>query len=346
MPIVDVHAHVIPEAVLGAAGPHGPEMTMSESGGYTIRAGSLVGNARTIAHNAHKAGDEGGEDPREWRERLTSPTRRLAEMDEKGIDAMIVSPSPPLFMYGIETEYAIPYARTYNEELANYCAADPKRLYFLATLPLQDIKESIEETKRSIHELGARGIYVGASDLGGREWDDPDLWPLFEELIEADLPLSIHPGPLSFFGDDRIKYRERPALGFPAQETHAIFMMIAGGIFDTFPDLKVTVTHGGGFFPYQYSRIDDFLQIADDSKAKKPVVEYFPHLYFDALLHDVRARRLLIEVAGIDHVMMGSNYAGLDSVDGIALVEEMDLTENDKALLIGANAQRLFKLEV
>lgn len=343
MNIVDIHAHIIPEGVLGTAGPHGPEMTRTESGSYTIRAGSLVGVAKTKAHKAHAAG-EGGEDPNGWMERLASPVRRLAEMDEKGIDAMVVSPSPPLFMHGIEPEYAVPYARTYNDELFRYCAQDPSRLYFLATLPLQDVKESVAEARRAIGELGARGVYIGASDLGGRELDDPELWPLFEELIRADLPLAIHPGPLSFFNGPHDRYREKPALGFPAQETHAIFMLIAGGVLDTFPDLKVLVSHGGGFFPYQYSRIDDFLDVADDSKAKRPVVEYFEHLYFDCLLHDVRARRLLLEVAGIDHVMMGSNYAGLDSVDGIALVEELGLPEEDRARLIGGTAKRLFKL--
>ena len=345
MPTVDIHAHVIPEAILGAAGPHGPEMTMGENGSYTIRAGATVGVAKTIAHKAHAAG-EGGEDPSGWRERLASPTRRLQEMDDKGIDAMIVSPSPPLFMYDIEPEYAVPYARKYNDELAVYCATDPRRLYFLATLPLQDVKEAVVEAKRAIHGLGARGVYIGATDLGGRELDSTDLWPLYEELVKADLPLSIHPGPLAFFNGPHKRYREIPSLGFPAQETHAIFILIAGGVFDAFPDLKVLVSHGGGFFPYQYSRIDDFLQIADDSKAERPVADYFQHLYFDCLLHDVRARRLLLDVAGIDHVMMGSNYAGLDSVDGIALVNELDLSPEDRSLLIGGTAERLFKLEV
>ncbi|HKS47023.1 MAG TPA: amidohydrolase family protein [Amycolatopsis sp.] len=340
---MDIHAHIIPEAVLGSAGPHGPEMAMTESGSYTIRASSLVGVAKTIAHKAHEAG-EGGEDPRGWMERLTSPTRRLAEMDEHGIDAMVVSPSPPLFMYGIEREYAVPYVKKYNDELARYCSTDPGRLFFLAALPLQDLKESVVEARRAIRELGARGVYVGATDLGDRELDDPDLWPLFEALIEADLPLSIHPGPVSFFNGPHERYRERPALGFPAQETHAIFLLIAGGVLDTFPDLKVCISHGGGFFPFQYSRIDDFLQVADDSKAKRPVVEYFQHLYFDCLLHDVRARRLLLDVAGIDHVMMGSNYAGLDSVDGIALVKELNLPEQQQTRLIGGNAKRLYKL--
>lgn len=344
-----MHAHVIPEAVLGTAGPHGPEITSAPGGGFTIRAGSTIGVAKTIAHKAHSAGTEGGEDPSEWLERLASPVRRLREMDEKGIDAMIVSPSPPLFMYDIETDYAVPYARSYNDALAQYCSADPSRLYFLATVPLQDVKAAIEETKRAILELGARGVYIGASDLGGRELDSPDLWPLFELLIEHDLPLSIHPGPLPFLSGPQgphDRYREKPSLGFPAQETHAIFMLIAGGVFDMYPDLKVCVSHGGGFFPYQYSRIDDFLQVADDNKATRPVGEYFPHLYFDCLLHDVRARRLLIDVAGIDHVMMGSNYAGLDSVDGIALVDEVGLSASERAQLIGENAAKLYKLEI
>lgn len=345
---VDVHSHIIPQSILGKAGPHGPEFSITESGGYTMRRGSVSNVLSAVSHKDFAAG-KGGEDPRKWAERLSNSRLRLTEMDERGIDAMVVSPSPPLYMYDIEPEYGVPYARAYNDALAEYCAADPQRLFFLATLPLQDPKEAVREAKRAIHELNARGVYVGATNLGGRELDDPEFRPLFEELVAADLPLGIHPGGLGP-GRELLgiapRFREGAALGFPTQETHAQLVLTAGGVFDAFPDLKVTISHGGGFFPYQFMRIEEFLKLDDDRIPKKPIGEYLSNLYFDFVLHDVRARRFLLEVAGTDHVLLGSNYAGMDSVDGQALVNELDLSEEDRTRIIGGNAVQLYKLPV
>lgn len=343
---VDVHSHIIPPSVFGQAGPHGPEFTMTESGEYLMRRGAISNLQSSVAHRRFAAG-QGGEDPKIWGLRLSDSTLRLSEMDERGVDAMVVSPSPPLYMYEIESEYGVPYACAYNDALADYCSADPQRLFFLATLPLQDPKAAVSEAHRAIHELGARGVYVGATNLAGRELDDRDLWPLYEALVAADLPLSIHPGPLmpghELLGN-KPRFREGAALGFPTQETHAQLVLIAGGVFDAFPELKVTVSHGGGFFPYQFTRIEEFLKLDIDRIAKRPVGDYISNLYYDFVLHDVRARRFLLEVAGVDHVLLGSNYAGMDSVDGLALVEELGLPDQDRARVIGGNAVKLYKL--
>ncbi|HJP58381.1 MAG TPA: amidohydrolase family protein, partial [Gemmatimonadaceae bacterium] len=341
---VDVHAHVIPESIMGKAGPHGPEFELTESGSWRMRRGTETSMLHAIAHTAYAAG-RGGDDPSQWGDRLSNPHRRLKEMDELGVDAMVVSPSPPLYMYDIEPEYSIPYTKAYNDALAEYCRADPTRLYFVATLPLRDLEEAPLEARRAISDLGARGVYIGASNLGGRELDDPAFFPLYEELIAADLPLGIHPGGLGkgrdFLGLPS-RFREGAALGFPAQETHAIFLLIAGGVFDRFPELKVTVSHGGGFFPYQFTRIEEFLKLEGDKRnPKNHVGDYFNNLYFDFVLHDARARKLLLDVAGTDHVMLGSNYAGMDSVDGGALVDSLNLSDVDANRIKGENAEQL-----
>ena len=49
---------------------------------------------------------------------------------------------------------------------------------------------------------------------------------------------------------------------------------------------------------------------------------------------------------GIDHVMLGSNYAGMDSVDGLAFIDELDLPDEDRMRVVGENAKQLFNLAV
>jgi aminocarboxymuconate-semialdehyde decarboxylase len=342
--VIEVHAHVLPKEIMGQAGPYGPSLEPKEGGGFRIQAGAAVLNASTVAHKKFAEGAEGGEDPSVWFDRLSNPERRLAEMSQTGVDAMVVSPAPPLYMYGIEAEYAVPFARAYNDALAKFCTAASDRLYFMATLPMQDLAASIVETRRAVQDLDARGVYIGATELGGRELDDPDMWPLYEALVTAGLPLAIHPGPSTFGSGDVDCYHERLVLGFPAQETHAIFRLIAGGVFDAFPDLRVYVSHGGGFFPFQVGRFDAFLSISGDSKASRPAIEYTKNLYLDIILHDARARQLLVDVMGPDHVLYGSNYAGMDSVDGISFLNQLELSDNDRLQIARQNALDLFKL--
>jgi hypothetical protein len=42
-----------------------------------------------------------------------------------------------------------------------------------------------------------------------------------------------------------------------------IFLLVAGDVLDALPELKVSVNHGGGFFPYPFMRIEEFLKLED-----------------------------------------------------------------------------------
>jgi predicted TIM-barrel fold metal-dependent hydrolase len=66
----------------------------------------------------------------------------------------------------------------------------------------------VREARRAVRDLGARGVYIGASNLGGRELDDLDPFPLYEELVATGLPLCIHHGPLG---------KGRDLLGLPSR---------------------------------------------------------------------------------------------------------------------------------
>src|SRR3546814_3278396 len=48
-PRIDIHAHVIPPAILGKAGPHGPDIMVDDEGVIIIRAGDYKLRGETVA---------------------------------------------------------------------------------------------------------------------------------------------------------------------------------------------------------------------------------------------------------------------------------------------------------
>lgn len=99
--------------------------------------------------------------------------------------------------------------------------------------------------------------------------------------------------------------------GDTSQETDTFATMVLGGVFDDFPDLRVYITHGGGFTPYQIGRIDGAWRMKNPGmRCLKSPYEYRKNFYFDILVYDAQARKFLFYSWGADNLVIGSNYSG------------------------------------
>jgi len=342
-PRIDIHAHVIPPALLGKAGPHGPEITFDDDDTMVLRAGEyrLRGNSVAGSEEAKILGRKTQQE--RWLTSLGDPSVRLGELDQKDIDVLGVTIPPLFYFYGAELDIAIQFAHAANDALADYCATAPSRFFFMPSLPLQDIEASVSEIRRNV-ERGARGVNVGGRNLAGRELYSEDLWPIYNELEQHQLPLFVHPYPAEIDGRPADRYTGL-ILDYPFECTQSVNNLILGGVFDDFPNLKVYVSHGGGFVPYQFGRIETFAALNPAVRAKRPPREYLQNFYFDTLIHDLSSRRFLVDWMGADNLVVGDNYGGMDSVDGFAYIDELELDEPSARKIIGTNAMALFKLE-
>ncbi|MDQ1504490.1 MAG: aminocarboxymuconate-semialdehyde decarboxylase, partial [Actinomycetota bacterium] len=55
-------------------------------------------------------------------------------------------------------------------------------------------------------------------------------------------------------------------------------------------------------------------------------------------------RRFLVEFMGADHLIIGDNYGGWDALNGFTLLDELDLSDEDRRKIEGENARRIFHL--
>lgn len=88
-----------------------------------------------------------------------SPSARLADMDQDGIDAAVLFGGGPLGTKN--SELYIESFRAYNHWLADYCANNRNRLAGVAYLPLRDIDETIGLLREAVKH-GHRTINLPA----------------------------------------------------------------------------------------------------------------------------------------------------------------------------------------
>jgi aminocarboxymuconate-semialdehyde decarboxylase len=343
---IEVHAHLILSGLMGKAGPYGPEMQIDEQGRSLLRVGDVTTptTTRELQEAVLKEPGRAREIGAEWQARVSDPALRIAEMDSIGVDITLVSISPLLYLYWAEPDIGAQFARAANEALAAYCAPYPNRLFFMATLPMQDPAASVRELEHAVDELGTRCINIAGGDLAGRELDDPAFYPIYEFAQDRHLPLLVHPYPTTFTTGARHPLGLDYILEYCYQEAVAFATLIYGGVLDRFPGLEVGITHGGGFVPYQLGRLEVFAG-PEGSRAQKHIADYLDQFFFDILIHDLPARQFLVDRMGADRLVVGSNYGGIDSMNGFVLLDELNLPPDDYEKIAWRNAARLFGLE-
>lgn len=328
--MIDLHAHVVLESVLGAAGPHGPELD--------------EGDAATGRPPCFRVGDYRLVGVRYRGSPFMDVDLRLAALDRAGIELQVLSPNPLTLFTHAEATWADAFCRKHNDELAALVARAPDRLRGFAQLPMQDPARAVAELRRSVTELGLIGPYL-ATDLG-RGLDDPGFDPVWEACVELDVPVFFHPVP---DGVDRPRRDERLArfdadlwLGFLYEETLAVAGLVLGGVLDRFPTLDVCISHGGGATSWLAERIEHAARSrpwATPALAVDGAVhERLGRLWWDAHVGGPRALAALLAAFGPDRVVAGTNLAGWD--------ESVDPSFGDAALsaTFDGNARRLLRL--
>jgi aminocarboxymuconate-semialdehyde decarboxylase len=316
---------------MGGAGQYGPELSREADGSGLFRVGDY--KFRSLPGDSYILDDR-------WHDSAA----RLAAMDQANIDVMGVSVSPLTYFYWIDPDIAVPFATIQNEAMAKFCAGNPDRLFHFATVPLQDIDASVKELERAAN-AGARGLNLGQTDVAlGRFPDDESFFPLYEVAERHGLPIFVHPYPPGIDkgeGENQLVW----IAGYLAQSTMTGAAMLLGGVFDHFPNLKVILPHGGGAMPYQWGRFEYAYRRMRNVKALKSPDAYRANIFYDCLIHDVRARKFLIDTVGVDQVLVGDNYMGWDAVDGFAMIDELNLAKADEEKIMGLNAARIFNLD-
>lgn len=276
---------------------------------------------------------------------------RLQIMDETGVDVQLLS----LASTGVQMfarDEATQLARLANDVLADAIAAHPTRFAGLASFAPQDPAAAAREIERAMTTLGLNGVIVN-SHTNGEYLDQRAYWPILEACEAFDAPLYIHPRApspqmIAPFTDYTL---EHAIWGFQAETSLHALRLIAGGLFDRFPGLKVVLGHGGEGLHYWLPRLDAMWANFKAPEGRRPMLQMAPSEYikrnFAVTTSGMNwgpAVRFALEALGSQSVMFAIDYPFVDSGKSVAEMDAIDISAADKAAIYHRNAERIFRI--
>src|SRR5260370_10491567 len=187
----------------------------------------------------------------------------LKDMDADGVDVSIVYTTVGLLLYSVpDSALLSEIFRGYNNWLAEFSAAQPKRLKGIAMINVDDVQEGIKELERCAR-MGLAGGMITVYPPEGKGYDNPMYDPLWAAAQDLDIPIGMHiatnrPGPGQDFAlEDRNRVRTSFLANADHWERMSLIAKIFSCLFKRYPNPKVgTVTNKRSCLAHARDRID------------------------------------------------------------------------------------------
>jgi aminocarboxymuconate-semialdehyde decarboxylase len=190
-------------------------------------------------------------------------------------------------------------------------------------------------------DAGLAGVEVPAR-VGG-DYLGADRFEPFWAAAEATGALVfVHPSTRGFAGPD--EYYLWNTVGNPVETTIGAAHLVMAGVLERHPDLRVLLAHGGGAVLALRGRLRHAHERLPAAQVRlhEPVEDSLRRLYYDSVTHDPALLRAVVEFAGADHVLLGSDHPfDMGDPDPVATVLATGLDREAEAAILGGNAERL-----
>ena len=245
--------------------------------------------------------------------RLIGAGEMLASMDAGQVDKSVI------FGFPWKNEGLF---KRHNDYISDVVSRYPERFIGLGCFdPFSD--GAAAETQRCLQEGGLSGIGELAFYQSGIENASlARLKPVMEICRDRNLPVLIHTN-------------EPVGHQYPGKTPNTLSQIYQ--LIDTFPENNIVLAHwGGGLFFF--------------SLLKKEVKQRLKRVFFDTAaspyLYDPSVYRLAIELVGVDKILFGSDFPLLPPTRYFDEMKAAGLSDKEMGQICGANAAKLFNLDV
>ena len=326
----DVHAHVIV-----------PEITRETGGGEAWRPHVFRDDAGA------QVVELGGKQIRAAIAEFVDIEGILAAQDEARVDRVLLCPWVPLLYYDADPDDGLHRARIQNEALAGLVRDHPERVAGLGALPLQDPELAASELRDLMAAGGLKGVEVAAS-VRGVFLGDHRFAPFWEAAEATGALVFVHPTTRGFDSPAFQDYYLWNTVANPLETATTAAHMVVAGVMERHPDLRVLLAHGGGALLAVRGRMRNAHGFQPQAKAslREAPDDSIRRFYFDTLTHDEELLRALIDYAGPDHVLLGSDYPfDMGDARHVDTVRRLGLAPDVEAAILAGNAERLLGVE-
>jgi predicted TIM-barrel fold metal-dependent hydrolase len=254
------------------------------------------------------------------------PKARLNDLNEEGVWGEVIYPSLGIWTFNIRTPEVVKAgARLLNEFALDFQENSP-RFVCAASVPLIDVDDAVAEIKRA----KADGFYAGflpvRPPMDRPAWNDEEWDPMWAAFAETGMVLAFHIGTEPHDPTQRtgVYFRGRGGAVLNYVETtyggqRAVTQLIAAGVLDQHPDLKVLVSEGGATWgPFIADRMNEGYR--QHGAGVRPTLSKLPSefLYeqvYASFQHDASAPAAHWAM-GWKNVMWGSDYPHFEGTFG------------------------------
>lgn len=328
---IDIHAHLTPQCFWRATERQGDWHSLRREQDARGREYAVVqGRRQQLPPRAR------------W-----TPEERLADMDSLGVDIHVLSPYSGFYNYHLDTALTVATSQESNNEIRDMISSWPDRFAGLATLPMQDVPAAIAELERVMVQLGFKGAMIN-DHVNGHTLDEPAFLPFWKAAEQLGALILFHQGGETLVSQRIGRYHLPNSVGNLAERAVTFASLVFGGVMDACPDLKICLSHGGGYTCYGIGRMDRGWQARAEARQHitQPPSAYLRRFYYDCIVYTESALRYLIDTVGVDRVVFGTDWPYDMAFDWpVSWILSLEsLTPEEKEAILWKNLERLLGL--
>lgn len=286
------------------------------------------------------------------------PHARIQDMDLDGVYADVLYPSIGLELYGIEDKQILrDIFAAYNDWLSDYCSSYPNRLKGIAMILLDD------EIHAGIKDLykASKGGFVGAMisvfPSPQHFYDQPMYEPFWQVAQELDMTLSLHvstnrPSSVKSPTTSGVSQSGANRVNAEYWVRMSLCHLVLSGVFERFPDLRVIeVEHDLAWLPFFFNRLDITYKERTTQTPYRYKGGFLPSDFMRRnVFHSFQEDDLGIrdrDIIGVENLLWGSDYPHAESTfpKSQEILDRIlcDVPDEERALIVGGNASKLYK---
>ena len=303
----------------------------------------IVPTAYSEGMNKHLGGNPDRYPVPEW-----SVERHLAFMDRLNIAGAAISVSSPHINFSTP-EYARDLARQLNEEAAAIAGRHPGKFAVMASLPLANVEDTIQEINYCCNELDVAGFTL-PTNTGGKYITSGFFEPVWEALNANGTIITIHPNKPTAVPEEVAAKLPMPIMEFFFDSTRVVTDFMLNDYTGKYSNITFLIPHCGAMMPYIADRLEFVTPVLEKMGSVEQgfnAKQIYKQFYFDVAGNSADHQLAdALDLADLSHFSYGTDYP-FTPEEGIIflgnkLAKAAYLTEEQRKTIFFDNGKRLF----